>query len=99
MTPRLPIARITRLLMCPTFTLAGWVFVPIIGLGCVVCGYYALVKWIPSNSKKDEARTDFYSGRASYHMIGVGLLIVLIWSVAAVMIRTLAIAKILGIIK
>jgi hypothetical protein len=85
--------------MWPSFTVAGWVFVPIIGLGCVVCGYYALVKWIPSNAKKDEARTDFYSARASYHMIGVGLLILLMWTIAAVIIRTLAIAKILGLIK
>ena len=84
--------------MWPNFTMAGWICVPVIGLACVVWGYYALVKLIPSRPAEEKVRTDFYSARASYYLIGVGLLILFLWSVSAMAIRTLAILKALDVI-
>lgn len=79
--------------MWPNYFTAGWIFVPFLGLACVVWGFYALVIWIPKRTKKDEPRTDIYSVRASYHTIGVGLLILGLWGISAVAIRALAILK------
>lgn len=79
--------------MWPTNLIAGWIFVPFVGIACVLGGYWALVKWIPGDSKKDGVRTDFYSARASYYTIGVGLLILTLWATSAIVIRTLAILK------
>ena len=84
--------------MWPNFTMAGWICVPVIGLGCVIWGFYALVIWIPKSTKKEEARTDIYSARASYYTIGVGLLILTLWGICAVAIRALAILKALRVI-
>jgi len=79
--------------MWPNFMIAGWIFVPVTGFGCVIWGFYALVKWIPRSTKKDEARTDFYSARAAYYTIGVGLLILTLWAICALAIRGLAMLK------
>ena len=80
--------------MWPSYLIAGWIFVPFVGIACVLGGYCALVKWIPADTKKDEVRTDFYSARASYYTIGVGLLILTLWAISAIAIRTLAMLKI-----
>ncbi len=42
--------------MWPSYLIAGWIFVPFVGIGCVLGGYWALVKWIPAETKKDEVR-------------------------------------------
>lgn len=83
--------------MWPSFTLAGWVFVPIIGLGLVALGYISLVRWIPNCKHDDGVRTDFYSVRASYYMIGAGLFILVLWTVSAIVIRSLALLKALRV--
>ncbi len=79
--------------MWPHFMIAGWIFVPILGLGCAIGGFYALVKWIPKSTKKDEPRTDIYSARAAYHTIGVGFFMLTLWAICALAIRTVAILK------
>ncbi len=88
-----PVARITHGSMWPNFMTAGWIFVPITALGCVIWGFYALVKWIPGSTKKDEPRTDIYTARAAYYTIGVGLLILTLWTICALAIRTFAMYK------
>jgi hypothetical protein len=78
--------------MCVNLTVAGWVFVPLIGIACVAGGYYALVKWIPKNAGK-EVRTDIYSARISCYVIGVGLVILTLWVISTLVIRTLVMLK------
>ena len=79
--------------MWPHFMMAGWILVPFLGLGCAICGFYALVKWIPGSMKKDETRTDIYSARAAYYTIGVGLFILTLCAIWALAVRTLAMFK------
>jgi len=78
--------------------MAGWIFVPFIGLGCVLLGFFALVKWIPGSTKKEEPRTDIYSARAAYYTIGVGLLFLTLWVTCAMAVRALAILKVLRVL-
>lgn len=84
--------------MWPHYTVAGWVLVPLIGLAFIGFGYTSLVKWIPNSPTKDALRTDFLSARASYWMIGVGLVMVVLWAAAAVLVRSLAMLKSLRVI-
>jgi hypothetical protein len=83
--------------MCINFMVIGWILVPLIGIACVVGGYYALVKWIP-NSPGEGVRTDIYSVRASCYVIGAGLLIIALWVVSTLVIRTAVILKETGVI-
>jgi len=78
--------------------MAGWIFVPIIGLGCVLLGFYTLVIWIPNGTKKEGTRTDIYSARAAFYTIGVGLLFLTLWGICALAIRALAILKVLRVL-
>jgi len=75
----------------------GWVCVPLIGIACVAGGYYALVTWIPNNPGK-EVRTDIYSARVSCYVIGFGLLIVTLWVISTLVIRTFVILNAHGVI-
>lgn len=76
--------------------MAGWVLVPILGLACMVTGFYTLLKVIP-NTESKEFRTDIYSARSSCYLIGVGLSIVSLWALCALAIRTVAMLKALKV--
>jgi len=76
---------------------AGWLFVPGVGLAFVGWGYYALVKWIP-NSRSDVTRTDIHSARVSCHVIGAGVLIVILWAISALTILTFGMLRALCVI-
>jgi hypothetical protein len=79
--------------MWPSYTMAGWFLVPLIGLVFVLCGYFALTVWIPNSLKKAQARTDLYSSGASLSVIWVGLFLIVLWAVSAVAIRFMAMHK------
>jgi hypothetical protein len=83
--------------MWPNFLMAGWVFVPVLGIVFIAGGYCALAKWIP-NASKGEARTDFYSMRASLWVIGAGLFLLTLWALSAVVVRSWAMLRALRLI-
>ena len=83
--------------MCIDLMVAGWILVPLTGIACVVGGYYALVRWIPNSPAKD-IRTDVFSARVSCYVIGVGLLIITLWAISTLVIRTSVLLKTNGVI-
>ena len=82
--------------MWPSVMTAGWILVPVFGLVCIGCGFYALVIWIP-NTPTRESRTDVYSTRASYYLVAVGLSLVTLWAICALSVRTVAMLKALHV--
>lgn len=61
----------------------------------VVAGIYLLVRWIPSNTNTNEIRTDFYSARLCFWMTAIGLLILFLWSISALTLRSFMILKLI----
>ncbi len=86
--PRMPASS-----MWPSPMVAGWVFVPLVGLVFVVCGFLLLLWLIPRLSGDTQVRTDVYSARASYWMVAVGLLLTIFWAVSALVVGSLAMAE------
>jgi hypothetical protein len=83
--------------MYPGLSLAGWVFVPVIGLLLVLGGFWCLLRLIPRSQEKASVRTDLFAVRASYWAIVVGLVCTGAWLLSAVLVRTLVMLKATGV--
>jgi hypothetical protein len=77
----------------PGVALAGWVFVPIVGLSLILGGFWCLLHLIPRSQQNANVRTDIFAVRASYWAIVVGLLCTAVWLLSAVLVRSLVILK------
>jgi len=77
----------------PSVTLAGWIFVPIVGLSLTLGGFWCLLRLIPKSQQNPNVRTDIFAVRASYWAIVVGLACTAVWLVSAVLVRSLVILK------
>ena len=84
--------------MYPSVTLAGWVFVPIIGSVLILGGFWCLLRLIPASQEKAHVRTDIFAVRASYWAIIVGMVCTAAWLLSAVLVRSLVMLKATGVI-
>jgi hypothetical protein len=77
----------------PGVTLAGWIFVPIVGLSLTFGGFWCLLRVIPRTQQNANVRTDIFAVRASYWAIVVGLVCTAVWLLSAVLVRSLVMLK------
>lgn len=84
--------------MYPGVSLAGWVFVPIIGLLLVAWGFLCLIWLIPRSQQNASVRTDVFAVRASYWAIVVGMVCTASWLLSAVLVRSLVMLKASGVV-
>ena len=84
--------------MWPPSTLAGWIYVPAVGILLAAFGFCSLTGRFWKVGQPDAVRSDIYVARLAYWFAAVGLLIVASWAVSAIVVRSLAVLKALGII-
>lgn len=79
--------------MFPGVTLAGWIFVPFVGLFLTFGGFVCLLYLVPRSKQNPNVRTDIFAVKACYWAIVAGLVCTTIWLLSAVVVRSLVILK------
>jgi hypothetical protein len=77
----------------PGVTLAGWIFVPFVGLLLTFGGLGCLLYLVPRSKQDANLRTDIFAVKACYWLIVVGLVCTSIWLLSAVLVRSLVVLK------
>jgi hypothetical protein len=85
--------------MLTVLTLAGWVFVPLLGLLMAGWGFRCLLYLIPQTQQSPNLRTDIFLLKASYWSIVVGLVCTAAWLLAAVAVDSIAVLETLRVLR
>jgi amino acid permease len=84
--------------MWPRYILGGWLFILLIGIALTAAGYLSLTMWIPKLGKQDQIRTEIYAARVSCWMVVFGLVIIAVWALSGIIVRSLVVLKCTGVL-